>query len=73
MFESEKLRPVIVAMTLYIVIVKALPMLIKKPTGVKIVDDLNMMLISQQGFMMSGAILIGLIVYANNYINAELL
>ena len=72
MFDSEKLRPVIVAMTLYIALVKGLPMLVKKPTGIKVVDDLNMLMISQQGFLMSGAILVGLVVYLTNYINAEL-
>jgi len=72
MFDSEKLRPVIVAMTLYITLVKGFPMLLKKPTGIKIVDDLNMLMISQQGFLMSGALLVGLVVYLTNYINAEL-
>jgi hypothetical protein len=72
MLDSEKLRPVIIAMTLYIALVKGLPMLMKKPSGIKLVDDLNMLMISQQGFLMSGALLVGLIVYLTNYANAEL-
>jgi hypothetical protein len=34
---------------------------------------MNMMLIAQKGFLMSGAVLTGLIVLGANYINLELL
>lgn len=73
MFDTETLRPVIIAMTLYIVISKVLPQMLKKPSGIKPLDEMNMMVISQQGFLMSGALLVGLIVYLTNYINSELL
>jgi len=71
--DQENLRPVIVAMALYIVFATFLPKLLKKPTGVKALDDLVMMLIAQRGQMMSGTILIGIIVLATNYIVEEMM
>jgi hypothetical protein len=73
MFDSETLRPVIIAMTLYLVISNVLPKLIKKPTGFKPIDEINMMLISQSGFLMAGTILTGVIVFLTNYINTDVL
>lgn len=72
MFDTDSLRPVIIAMTLYVLAAQFLPQLMKKPTGVKLVDDLNMLLISQKGMMASGALLVGIIVYATEYINTEM-
>ena len=72
MFDTESLRPVIIAMTLYIVSINFLPELLKKPTGVKLIDDMVMLSISQTGMMASGAALVGLIVYLTNYINLEM-
>jgi hypothetical protein len=71
--DQENLRPVIVAMALYIAISTLVPPLVKKPTGVKALDDLTMMIIAQRSQMMSGTILIGLIVLATNYIVEEIL
>ena len=73
MFDSETLRPVIIGMALYIVMSHMLPKIIKKPTGVKPVDEINMLLIANKGFLMAGTILAGLIVFLSNYINIELL
>lgn len=73
MFDSETLRPVIIAMTLYLVFSNALPKIIKKSTGVKPIDEINMMLISQSGFLMAGTILTGVIVFLTNYINTDVL
>jgi len=70
MFDSETLQPVIVAMVLYIAIVNLVPRIVKKPTGVKVLDDLVLLIISQQGSLMSGTILIGLIVYLTKYAQA---
>jgi uncharacterized membrane protein len=67
MFDSETLRPVIIAMVLYLVISTLVPKIVKKPTGIKIIDDLIMYLVAQKGFMMSGVILVGVIVYLTNY------
>jgi hypothetical protein len=69
--DQENLRPVIIAMTMYLVLVTMIPKLIKKPTGVNFVDDLVMLIISQQDAMMSGIILTGILVLGSNYINEE--
>jgi len=71
--DQESLRPVIIAMAFYLTISTLVPKIAKKPTGIKVVDDLVMMIIAQQESMMSGTVLIGLIILATNYINDELL
>jgi hypothetical protein len=73
MFDQESLRPVIIAMALYLTILTIVPRIAKKPTNISVIDDLVMTIISQKGSMMSGTILIGLIVLATNYIQDELL
>jgi hypothetical protein len=73
MFDQETLRPVIIAMALYITLATLVPQIIKKPTGIQVIDDLVMTLIAQKSSMMSGTILIGLIVLATNYIQEKLL
>ena len=73
MFDSETLRPVIICMALYIVLSHILPKIIKKPTNIKPVDEINMLLISNRGFLMAGTILTGLVVFLANYINSEVL
>jgi len=73
MFDQETLKPVIVAMALYITLATLVPQIIKKPTGIQVIDDLVMTLIAQKGSLMSGTILVGLIVFANNYIQEKFL
>lgn len=73
MFDSESLRPVIIAMAIYIILSHLMPKFITKPTGIKPVDDITMMLIAQQGNLMTGSILVGLIIFLANYVNLELL
>ena len=73
MLDQENLRPVIIAMTLYIAISIIIPRIAKKPSGIQPVDDLVMTIIAQKDSLMSGTILIGLIVLATNYIQDELL
>jgi hypothetical protein len=73
MLDQETLRPVIIAMTLYLVISNVVPELLKKPTNVKFVDDIVAMLIAQRGSLMSGAILTGVITFLTNYISDEFL
>lgn len=72
MLDQESLRPVIIAMALYITISTLVPRIATKPTGIQIIDDLTMSIIAQRDSMMSGTILIGLIVLATNYIQDEL-
>jgi hypothetical protein len=71
--DQESLRPVIIAMTVYIAISIIIPRIVKKPTGIKAIDDLVMTIIAQKDSLMSGTILIGLVVLATNYIQDELL
>jgi uncharacterized membrane protein len=73
MFDSETLRPVIIAMSLYLALSILIPKIAKKPTGIKIIDDLVMYLVAQKGFLVSGVILVGVIVYATNHINDRML
>jgi hypothetical protein len=73
MFDSETLRPVIIAMALFIVIVKALPKILKDSTNIKTVDDVTMLTVALKDFLMPGTILIAIIVYLTNYINANVL
>jgi hypothetical protein len=71
MLDQETLRPVIIAMALYLAISKIVPELIKKPTNIKFIDDIIAMLIAQRGSLMSGAILTGIIIFLTNYITDE--
>jgi len=71
MLDQESLRPVIIAMTIYIAISTLIPRIVKKPTGFQALDDLTMTIISQRDSLMSGTILIGLIVLLTNYVHDE--
>jgi hypothetical protein len=73
MLDQDTLRPVIIAMALYITISVLVPRIVKKPTGIQAIDDLVMTIIAQKDSLMSGTILIGLIVFATNYIQDELI
>lgn len=71
MLDQESLRPVIIAMAIYIAINFLLPRVLTKPTGFKPLDDIVMASITQQDSLMSGTILIGIVVLATNYIQDE--
>jgi hypothetical protein len=73
MFDSESLRPIIIAMVLFLVLVNVLPKVLKEPTDIKPVDDLVMLCVTLRGFMMPGSLLVAIIVYATNYINGQVL
>ena len=73
MLDQESLRPVIIAMALYITIITLVSRIATKPSGIQVLDDLVMTIITQRDSMMSGTILIGLIVFATNYIQDELI
>jgi len=68
MFDQDSLKPVILAMVIYLIIAKFLPEILKKPTGIAIIDDLTMMLITQKGSLSSGAILTGIVAFASHYV-----
>ena len=69
--DQENLRPVIIAMAVYLAIATLIPRVVKKPTGIQPVDDIVMTHIAQKGSLMSGTIIIGLVVLATNYIEDE--
>jgi len=71
--DQENLRPVIVAMALYIAIVAIVPKVAKKSTGIQPVDELIMYILSQKDSMMQGTLFVGLLVLATNYITEELM
>lgn len=71
MLDQESLRPVIIAMALYITISTLIPHIVKKPSGIQVIDDLVMKIIAEKDSMMSGTILVGLIILATNYIQDE--
>lgn len=73
MLDQESLRPVIIAMALYIAISTIVPRVVTKPSGIGFIDDIVMTLIAQRDSVMSGTIIVGLIVFATNYIQEELL
>ena len=73
MLDQETLRPVIIAMALYLAISQIVPEILKKPTNIKFIDDIVAMLIAQRGSLTSGAILTGIIILITNYINDEFL
>jgi hypothetical protein len=71
LLDQENLRPVIIAMALYLTIATLIPRILKKPTGVKILDDIVMALIAERGSLMSHTIILGIVVLGTNYIHEE--
>ena len=71
MLDKETLKPVIISMIVYLVVAKMIPDMIKKPTGITFIDDINMLLIAQKGSLTSGALLTGIIVYVTGWIESE--
>lgn len=71
MLDQESLRPVIIAMALYIAISTIVPRVVTKPSGIGFIDDIVMTLIAQRDSVMSGTIIVGLIIFATNYIQDE--
>ena len=71
--DQENLRPVIIAMALWIAVVSIVPKVVKKSTGIQPIDELVMYIMSQKDSMMQGTLLIGLIILATNYIGEELM
>ena len=72
MFDSESLTPVIAAMVVYLALVVLVPKIIKEPTGIKVVDDVVLLLIAQKGSLMSGTILIAIVVFLSKYVQGYL-
>jgi uncharacterized membrane protein len=72
MFDQDTLRPVIIAMSLYIIVSVLVPRYVTKPTNIETIDDIVAFLVTQKGSIMSGTILMGLLVFVANYIDMEL-
>jgi hypothetical protein len=71
MFDQDTLRPVIIAMSLYIIVSVLVPRFVTKPTNIETIDDIVAFLVVQRGSVMSGTILMGFIVFMANYIDVE--
>ena len=55
------------AIAVNFLIVYIVPRLIKKPTGIQVVDDIVLFLNSQKGFMLASSIVVGIVMYASIY------
>jgi uncharacterized membrane protein len=71
MLDQDTLRPVIIAMSLYLITSVLVPRFATTPTNIEVVDDIVAFLVAQRGSVMSGTILMGLLVLATNYIDTE--
>jgi|TARA_B100000767_G_scaffold59780_1_gene55504 hypothetical protein len=70
MLDQGTLRPVIIAMSLYIIVSVLIPRY-AKPTNIEAIDDIVAFLVAQRGSIMSGTILMGLLVLSANYLDTE--
>jgi hypothetical protein len=68
MLDQAVLKPVIISMAVYLMIAKIIPAIIKTPTRIAVIDDLNMSLIAQGGSLSSGAITTALVTLITFYI-----
>jgi hypothetical protein len=55
------------ALVINFLIIWIVPRLIKKPTGLKVLDDTILYLNSQKSFLLSSSIVVGLVVYLAHY------
>jgi hypothetical protein len=55
------------ALVINFLIVYLVPRLIKKPTGIKFIDDIVLYLNSTQSFILSSSIVVALVVYGAHY------
>jgi len=55
------------ALAVNFLLVYLVPRLIKKPTGIQVIDDVVLFLNSQKGFLLASSIVVGLVVYLAHY------
>lgn len=55
------------AIVVNFLLVYIVPKMIKKPTGVKIIDDVILFLNSQKSFLLSSSIVMALVIYVAHY------
>jgi hypothetical protein len=55
------------ALVINFLLVYIVPRLIKKPTGIQVVDDVVLFLNSQKGFLLASSIVVAIVVYLSHY------
>jgi hypothetical protein len=55
------------ALVINFLLVYIVPRLIKKPTGIQVLDDTVLFLNSQKGFLLASSIVVAVTVYASHY------
>jgi hypothetical protein len=55
------------ALVINFLLVYLVPRMIKKPTGIQVVDDTVLFLNSQKGFLLASSIVVGVTVYLSHY------
>lgn len=65
---NDTLRPAVFAMAVFIALVHMLPLIITQPTGIKLIDDMVLFVMSAKSISASGAILIALTVVLSTYL-----
>jgi hypothetical protein len=55
------------ALVINFLLVYLVPRLIKKPTGIQVIDDVVLFLNSQKGFLLASSIVVGVTVYLSHY------
>jgi hypothetical protein len=71
MSESGSLRPVIIAVIVYNVLIWALPQAFKQPVGIKAFDDMMMLVVSQKGMNVPGSLFVALIFLIASYFTVQ--
>lgn len=65
------MRPVLLSMVIFYLLMIMTPKIIKKPTGIKIIDETVMYLVATESFVVPGVLLTGLVTYLTAYVDEE--
>jgi len=72
MFDTQDLRPVVIAMTLYIILSHLIPKILTKPTKIQVVDDVVVYSDAQRKSLVPGAIMSGMVVFLTMMVNKKM-
>jgi len=72
MMNVQDLRPVVIAMTIYIVLSHLIPKVLTKPTQVKVIDDIVVYSDAQRKSLVPGAMMAGIVVYLTMMVNQRM-
>ena len=72
MMNVQDLRPVVIAMTIYIVLSHLIPKVLTKPTKVKVIDDIVVYSDAQRKSLVPGAMMAGIVVYLTMMVNQRM-